>query len=84
MGRETLGLVRDVSKDTWGGPGQVGGASEWSGTVHWTLREIRDGSGESRKGPDGLVDPRGSSEQIVRPSWRSGTGRGTLREVRNG
>ena len=62
MGLETLGKVRDGSRDPWGGPGLVGGPMEgsetgWgpsgrSGTDQGTLREVRDGSVERRGGTE--------------------------------
>ena len=62
-GRRTLVEVRDRSRDPGG-----------SGMIFWTLREVRDGSGDSR------VDP----GRVVGPSRRSRTGRGTLGEVLDG
>ena len=41
---------------------------------HWTLREVRDGSGDSQRGP----------RRVGGPSGRYRTGRVTLGEVRDG
>ena len=81
MGRGTLGEVLDGLGDPRGGSGQVvgpsvrlqrvGGPSGKSGTGRGTLREIRNGSGDSLVG---LV-------RVGGPSGRFEMGRGTLGEV---
>ena len=43
-GRETLGMVRDGSGDSWGGPGRFVGPSRRFETGRGTLWEVRDGS----------------------------------------
>ena len=70
----TLGEVRDTSRDPRGGPGQIRGPSERSGTGQGTLWEVRDGSGDLRGGPGRIGGPLGRSESGPR----------TLPEVRNG
>ena len=83
-GRETLGDVCDGSGVPRGGPGRVGGPgvgprrlggplgrSETSQVIHEVVR-------------DGSRDPRGGLGRVEGPSERSGTGRGTQEEVRDG
>ena len=50
----------------------------------WTLGEIRDWSGDSLGGPERVGVPFGGPGRIWGPSGRSGTGRGTHRDVRDG
>ena len=49
-----------------------------------TLGEVRDGWGDDRSVRDGSVDPQGGPGRVERPSGRSGTGRETHGEVRDG
>ena len=65
MDRGTLGKIWDGSGHPPGGPGRVGGHSKRSETGRGTLREIQDGSGDTRGGTgtlrevqNGLRDPR--------------------------
>ena len=68
-GREILGEVRDRSKDSLGGPGQVGdprGGPRWVEGPVGSLRRVEGPLGKSRTGwetlgkvRDGSRDPRG-------------------------
>ena len=60
--------------DPRGGPGRFDGPSGRSGTVHWTLWEVRDGS----------LDHLGGLGRVEGPSGRNESGRETLEEDRNG
>ena len=71
--RVILGQVRNESVDPPGGTGQVWIPCSKFGWV--------GGHGVVR---DRLVDPRGDPGRFLGPSGRSGTGRGTLGEVRDG
>ena len=83
MSRRTLGQVRDRSGDT----------PKRSGMGRAILGEVWDVSGDPRGGPGqdegpsqrsvGSGDPRGGPVWVGGPSGRSGTGRGTLEEVRD-
>ena len=48
------------------------------------LGEVRDGSGDPRRGRDGSTDTRGGLGRVGGPSRRSGTGQGTIGEVQDG
>ena len=76
MGRMTLGVVPDRSRDPPRGPGWVGNGR--SGTDGGTLPEVRDRLEtllEVRTESGGTTRGLGLAEGI---SWRSGTGRGTV------
>ena len=64
----TVGEVRDLSGEHWGGLGMVGGPSGRSEMGRGTVREVRDGSGDRRGGPG----------RVGGLSGRSGTDRWTL------
>ena len=83
MGRGTLGEVWDRLGDAWGGPGLVGGTYRKSGMDWDTLGEIGMGRESLSVFLDGLEDPR---EVVTNGGFteRPGTGRGTLRQVRDG
>ena len=92
MVQGTLGEFQVVSGDTRGGPRRVEGRSGRSGTGRGnlgevldrsgTINEIEDLSGNLGEVQDGSRDPRGGPGSVGGPSGRSGTGRGTQREVR--
>ena len=99
MGRGTLEEDWDRSGDARGVPRRVEGPMGRFGTSRETISKVRNGSGDSpegsgrvirdrlwdpRKEPDGSRDPRVGSRQVGGPSWRFGTGRETLVEVRDG
>ena len=48
MSRGTLGDVRYISVDPWGGLGRVGKPFQRSGTGRETLADVREGSGDPR------------------------------------
>ena len=52
------------------GPGRVKGASQKSGTVRWTLSDVRDRSGDPQGGPGQVGNPLGGPGRVGRPSWR--------------
>ena len=87
-GRGSLGYVRNGCGDHWGGPEGVGELSVRYGTGRETLEEVRNWSrtlGEVRNGSE---DSRVYTGWVPRPipyipSGRSGTGQGTLGEVRD-
>ena len=77
MGQGTLGKVQD-GLGTWGRSatgwktfGEVRDGLGRCGTGNQTLEEVRDVSGDPRKGPG----------QVEGTSWRSGMGRVNLGEV---
>ena len=90
----SLGEVRHESGDPPGGLARVGGPSGRSETGRGTLEEVRDGLGDPRGsqgwnvdlagGPVWVRGPLGGPGQVGGPSWRFGTGRGTLGEVLDG
>ena len=93
-GAEIIRKVWDGSRDPPGGPGWVVGPSRWFGTdreVLWNVRngrEVLPGSVTGRGTLSGIWDGwRGTLEgvrRVLRSSGRSGTGRETLLEVRDG
>ena len=68
-GWETLGEVRDASREPRGGPKQVRGLSRRFGTGQKTLGQVRYGS----------EDPSEGAGRFVGPSGRSGKGSGDPR-----
>ena len=63
---QTLGQVRDGSRDPPGGLGQVGGTSVSSGMDWGTLPEVRDGSRDPRPGPGRVGTSSGRSRTVRR------------------
>ena len=80
----TVGEVRDLSGERWGGPGMVGGPSGRSEMGRGTVGKVLDWSGDPRSGPGWVGGSRGGPGQIVGLFNRSETGRGSVGEVRNG
>ena len=79
----TLGEVRVVSADPWGGPGPIKGPSGRSETGRVTLGAVRNESMGSLEGPGRFGDLRGCSGRVGGPSGRFGTDWGSLGVARD-
>ena len=62
------------------GRGTLEDVREWSGDRRGGLKLV----GVPKEGTGQIGDPRGSPRRVEGPSGRSGPGRGTIGEVRNG
>ena len=72
-GRGIHPKVWDGSKDSQGGPGQVGGPTLKSETGWWTLVEVRDVSRDPRGGLGWVGGTSGTSGLVGGPTQKSGT-----------